>query len=366
MVAAVLLGTAFVLLLAMMVALPHLGVPAPVFGWVVLALFAANAALCLLAPRGSAASDLSVPLAALVAVLACSSMWGLLLGQLNAGVSLMGLPVVFAVSQLRRAAALAVTVLSCAASVTVLAVVGTWTGLRALDAGLVCASLLMLAAAMTHHVDTSRQLVAELERVATVDGVTGLATRRVLDDSMTDSLSRFPRTGTALVLVDLDHFKAVNDQHGHPVGDAALRHVGAVLTAAVRSTDAVVSRLGGDELAVLLPGCPVGVAGARAAELVAAVRAAPLVLPDGTELRLTVSVGVAHAPEHARDVRALYSAADSALYVVKRAGRDGCAVAAGARPARLALGTRPPLADPLADRVLPRNRPLPPLPPRAA
>lgn len=358
-VAAVLLGTAFVLLLGMMLALPHLGVPAPAFGWVVLVLFVLNGALCALAPRGSAASDLSVPLAALVAVLACSSMWGLLLGQLNAGVSLMGLPVVFAVSQLRRVAALAVTVLSCAASVAVLAVVGTWTGLRALDAGLACASLLMLAAAMLHHVDTSGRLVAELERVATVDGLTGLATRRVLDDSMADSLSRFPRTGTALVLVDLDHFKSVNDRYGHPVGDAALRHVGAVLTAAVRSTDAVVGRLGGDELAVLLPGCPVGVAGARAADLVAAVRAAPLVLPDGTELRLTVSVGVAHAPEHARDVRTLYSAADSALYVVKRAGRDGCAVAAGGRPARLALGSRPPLAD----LVLPRTRPLPP-PPR--
>ncbi len=84
-VAAVLLGTAFVLLLGMMLALPHLGVPAPAFGWVVLVLFVLNGALCALAPRGSAASDLSVPLAALVAVLACSSMWGLLLGQLNAG-----------------------------------------------------------------------------------------------------------------------------------------------------------------------------------------------------------------------------------------------------------------------------------------
>ncbi|MCO7222577.1 diguanylate cyclase, partial [Klenkia sp. PcliD-1-E] len=322
-IAAVLLGTGTVLLLGMMLALPHLGVPAPAFGWVVLALFVLTGALCVLAPRGSAARDLSVPLAALVAVLACSSMWGLLLGELNAGVSLMGVPVVFAVSQLRRGAALAVTGLSCAASVTVLAVAGPWTGVRALDAGLACASLLMLAAAMTHQVDASGRLVAELERVATVDGLTGLVTRRVLEDTMADSLTRYPRTGTALVLVDLDHFKSVNDKWGHPVGDAALRHVGAVLTAAVRSTDAVVGRLGGDELAVLLPGCPVGVAGARAADLVAAVRAAPLVLPDGTELRLTVSVGVAHAPEHARDVRTLYSAADSALYVVKRAGRDG-------------------------------------------
>ncbi|MFC7574340.1 GGDEF domain-containing protein [Klenkia terrae] len=134
-------------------------------------------------------------------------------------------------------------------------------------------------------------------------------------------------TGTALVLVDLDHFTSVNDVHGHPVGDAVLQHVGAVLTAAVRSTDAVVSRLGGDELAVLLPGCPVEVAAGRAADLVDAVRSTPLLLADGTPLRLTVSVGVAHAPDHAADVRALYAVADAALYSAKRAGRDGFAVA---------------------------------------
>ncbi|MCM3523273.1 diguanylate cyclase, partial [Curtobacterium sp. P97] len=75
-------------------------------------------------------------------------------------------------------------------------------------------------------------------------------------------------------------------------------------------------------------GCPVGVAAARAGDLVEAVRGTPLQLPDGSLLVLTISVGVAHAPDHALDVRSLYSAADAALYRAKRDGRDRAATAA--------------------------------------
>ena len=112
------------------------------------------------------------------------------------------------------------------------------------------------------------------------------------------------------------------------MGDDALVHLARVLTGAIRATDAVVSRLGGDELAVLLPGCSAEVAARRAEDLVAAVRATPLPLPDGRLLPLTVSVGVAHAPDHASDLCDLYGAADAALYAAKRGGRDRSAVAA--------------------------------------
>jgi diguanylate cyclase (GGDEF)-like protein len=104
-------------------------------------------------------------------------------------------------------------------------------------------------------------------------------------------------------------------------------HLAGVLTRAVRFGDAVVSRLGGDELAVLLPGCSVEVATRRADDLVDAVRRAPLPLPDGRLLPQSVSVGVAHAPQHAIELRALYAAADAALYQAKQPGRGRSAVA---------------------------------------
>ena len=328
LVAAALLACGALLDLTLMLLLPALGGTAPGFGWVVLVLLVVNGLVCATAPRGSATSQLSVVAGALTAIVACASMWGLLYGELDAGVSLMGLPAVFAASQLRRPLAIALTGLTCLSAVTVLALVAPWTAFRTVDAVMVCGSLTLLCGATLHYVEDTRRLLDRLERLAAVDGLTGLVTRRVLDDALATALtSAGAQTGTALVLVDVDSFKTVNDRYGHPVGDAALQHVGAVLTAAVRSTDAVVSRLGGDELAVLLPGCATDVARARAQDLVLAVRAAPLLLADGSPLPITVSVGVAHAPTHAPDVRALYAAADGALYAAKRGGRDRSEVA---------------------------------------
>ena len=126
----------------------------------------------------------------------------------------------------------------------------------------------------------------------------------------------------------MDSFKTINDSYGHPVGDDVLVHLAALLRSHVRADDAVVSRLGGDELAVLLPGSPADVAARRAEELLQAVRSAPLPLPDGALLSLSVSVGVAHVPPGPGDLRVFYSAADAALYEAKRAGRGRVAVAA--------------------------------------
>ncbi|MGY1822005.1 GGDEF domain-containing protein [Geodermatophilus sp. SYSU D00079] len=175
------------------------------------------------------------------------------------------------------------------------------------------------------------RLVAALQRQADVDALTGLVTRRVLDEALDVELSGgCPGDGAALVLVDVDSFKQVNDVHGHPVGDDALVHLAGILRRQVRTGDAVVSRLGGDELAVLLRGCAPEVAVRRAQELLEAVRAAPLPLPDGGLLALSVSVGVAHAPRHATRMRELYAAADAALYRAKRAGRGRVEVAVSA------------------------------------
>lgn len=197
------------------------------------------------------------------------------------------------------------------------------------DAVFVAATLALATSLLAHGGDRQEELVRRLREQAAVDPLTGLVTRHVLDAALAGSVGGSTGHGTALVLVDVDHFKTVNDQHGHPVGDDALRHLGQVLREAVRGGDAVVGRLGGDELAVLLSACPPEVAERRAHDLVAAVRAQPLPLADGTLLPLTVSVGVAQAPTHANDVRALYTAADRALYEAKRGGRDRAVAAPG-------------------------------------
>jgi len=178
--------------------------------------------------------------------------------------------------------------------------------------------------------DRQEELLAGLRLQADRDAVTGLSTRRVLDRAATAATTDRAggAAGTALVIVDVDHFKAVNDLHGHPVGDAALAHTGRLLVDAA-GPGAVVSRLGGDELAVLLPGASSRAGEVCAQRVVRAVRSVPLGLDGGGCLALTVSVGVAHSPTHAAGVEELYRAADAALYAAKRGGRDQVAVAVG-------------------------------------
>jgi diguanylate cyclase (GGDEF)-like protein len=172
------------------------------------------------------------------------------------------------------------------------------------------------------------RLVDALREQARVDALTGLVNRRSFDEALESALTRPVGAGTALVLIDVDAFKMINDSHGHPTGDAVLVHLAGVLREQIRTDDAVLSRLGGDELAVLLRDCTSGVASRRAEELLLAVRSSPLPLPDGTLLSLSISLGVAHLPERAGDLRTLYHDADVALYDAKRAGRGRVAVAA--------------------------------------
>jgi diguanylate cyclase (GGDEF)-like protein len=129
------------------------------------------------------------------------------------------------------------------------------------------------------------------------------------------------------VLIDVDALKSINDAHGHPAGDEVLVHLAAVLREQVRAEDAVLSRLGGDELAVLLPGSSAPAARRRAEALLDRVRATPVTLTDGTPLALSISLGVAHLPHSADSLEALYETADAALYDAKRAGRGCVAVA---------------------------------------
>jgi len=265
---------------------------------------------------------LAIPLLGAVAV----NLTNLVTGDYSAAAQVfLVMPVLLAAAKFRSATAALVTAVAVGGDVAVTLTLAELS--RALtDSLFVGSALITVTVVLVSSQDRREALLRTLEQQASVDGVTGLRTRRVFDDAVAGAVrSAVPGSGagTALVLVDVDHFKEVNDEHGHPVGDAALGHLAAVLSATVRRTDAVVGRMGGDELAVLLPGCTAEVA----ADLLAAVRVAPLELPDGSLLALSVSVGVAHLDGVDGSPRELYVAADQALYQAKRAGRDQLAVA---------------------------------------
>ena len=158
-------------------------------------------------------------------------------------------------------------------------------------------------------------LMAEVERLATHDALTGLANRRLFDETLLREVARARRTGAplALAVVDVDHFKAVNDEHGHQVGDEVLRELAAALRQVVR-TDDLVARYGGEEFVVLATNATVDDAVVLAERLRAAARTVSVV-------PVTISVGVAGLPAEG-DGEVMVAAADAALYRAKAAGRD--------------------------------------------
>lgn len=158
-------------------------------------------------------------------------------------------------------------------------------------------------------------LLAEVERVATSDALTGLANRRLFDETLDREVARARRTGQplALAVVDIDHFKRVNDEHGHQVGDEVLREVAAALREATRTED-LVARYGGEEFVVIATNATVDDAVVLAERLRGATRAVSTV-------PVTISVGVAGLPAEG-DGAAMVADADAALYRAKAAGRD--------------------------------------------
>ena len=153
------------------------------------------------------------------------------------------------------------------------------------------------------------------------DDLTALPRRRLLLDRLDSALKQSLRTGQsgALIFIDLDHFKQVNDLHGHAAGDVVLQSVAARLVAGVRSSDTV-ARLGGDEFVVLLPTTPGSVeAVAVAAKLLAAIT--ELIPFDAHSLGVSASVGVAHFSAGQGSAEQVMKLADSAMYAAKAAGK---------------------------------------------
>ena len=176
--------------------------------------------------------------------------------------------------------------------------------------------------ALEHRLDEIQTLQAQLKEQAERDPLTGLYNRRYLSEAMRRELARVLRDGKplSLMLVDIDHFKAINDGHGHPAGDACLVRLAELLRESTRESD-IVCRWGGEEFLILLPTMPAHTARVRAEQYRSAFAQLPPPWGDAPP-RPTLSIGLASFPEDGRDAEALIAAADAALYRAKSLGRN--------------------------------------------
>lgn len=178
-------------------------------------------------------------------------------------------------------------------------------------------------------VSDRKRLELELEEMATRDVLTGLYNRRETTRLLEEELARARRyqRPMALLWIDFDHFKNINDSYGHAAGDTVLRSVTRLLTDSVRSMD-IVGRFGGEEFVIILPEMDVRGAAETAERLRQCVSRHHCELASGTGIPLTVSIGVAVYPEHGEQADDLFAAADRAMYRAKAQGRN-CVVVAG-------------------------------------
>jgi diguanylate cyclase (GGDEF)-like protein len=162
----------------------------------------------------------------------------------------------------------------------------------------------------------------ELAQLASTDSLTGVATRRQWFQQAAAELARARRHGNLLsvLVIDIDHFKQVNDTYGHPTGDLVLARFGAVLRAECRQSD-VVGRIGGEEFAMLAPNSSEADAATLGQRIIERFRSIEME-SGGTTFRTTCSIGVAARESDQDTVEAMLSRADEALYRAKRTGRD--------------------------------------------
>ena len=160
-------------------------------------------------------------------------------------------------------------------------------------------------------------LMQQVQTMADTDALTGVSNRRTFESVLEREISRAGRSGeqVTLVMFDIDHFKSINDTHGHQMGDEVLKKVAATLMDGCRDFD-VPARYGGEEFAMILPSC------SSKESLVVAERLRRAIGEADNPVPITASAGVATFPTHAGDPERLIAAADEALYESKRAGRD--------------------------------------------
>ena len=172
------------------------------------------------------------------------------------------------------------------------------------------------------HASVEARYHEEVYQLATHDALTDLCNRRHFLELLDKEIARAERHGRplALAILDVDHFKRVNDEHGHIAGDGVLKHIAEVLRSHVRGED-VAARIGGEEFAVLLPEESPEAARVFAERLRAAIAAASFA-PGGVPRKMTISIGLADLAPSRATRSTLMRAADEALYAAKDAGRD--------------------------------------------
>ena len=181
---------------------------------------------------------------------------------------------------------------------------------------------------LTQEIERRKQLEAELQRQATTDPLTGLFNRRQYEMLFRRERERCARQGGSMVLgiADLDHFKQINDTHGHDLGDQALQHVAQIFTRALRHSD-VVGRFGGEEFILLLPDTQMEQASVVVERLREELEATPLVA-GGLTIRLTATFAITPVKVEDEGIEAIIRRADQGLYEGKRAGRNRVIAAA--------------------------------------
>jgi len=162
-----------------------------------------------------------------------------------------------------------------------------------------------------------------LERLTVTDALTGLSNRRHLDAELARELLSHDRhkRPLAVLMLDVDRFKVLNDTYGHPAGDAVLRQLAKILEECTRRGDTL-ARFGGEEFVVILPETPAAGAVHLAENIRASVEERGFTIEGGQEVKATISIGLARFPDHGKTAESLISAADAALYRSKQAGRN--------------------------------------------
>ena len=183
---------------------------------------------------------------------------------------------------------------------------------------------------LTDEKERADRFAREMVTLVNVDDLTGLATRRCFLDQLDTMAATARRVNQPLTLamIDIDHFKPINDQHGHAVGDAVLMAIGAACRTAVRSND-VIGRLGGEEFAMLMPLTDQETAYRIVDRLREAVAAIAIPTGDGRAVSVTISVGMAMFAN--QQIDRLLLDADRALYSAKKTGRNRIVLAERSR-----------------------------------
>lgn len=168
-----------------------------------------------------------------------------------------------------------------------------------------------------------KQMEDELKYSATHDALTGLYNRNVLDQRLNDEIHRASRYNHAMsvFMLDIDHFKSINDTYGHRSGDTILHNFAKLLESSIRNTD-YAARYGGEEFIVILPETPLAKAEELAERLRKRIAEYSFLIEPDKQVKLTVSIGIATFPELAQSPQNLLEVADSAMYAAKEAGRN--------------------------------------------